>query len=80
LLKTPISISRGTWKYPFTAEGPDEDNHSKVQQRDLMKTLNQQRDLMKTFIPSSVEGPEKDNNSIQQRDLIKTVISISRGT
>jgi hypothetical protein len=51
-----------------------------VQQRDLMKTLNQQRDLMKTFIPSSAEGPEKDNNSIQQRDLLKTLISISKGT
>jgi hypothetical protein len=35
---------------------------------------------MKTFTPSAVEEPEKDNNSIQQRDLMKTAISISKGT
>jgi hypothetical protein len=44
-----------------------------------MKTLNQQRDLMKIIIPSLAKGPEKDNNSIQQRDLMKIVISISKG-
>jgi hypothetical protein len=52
-MKTLISISRGTWKYPFTAEGPDEDNHFKVQQRDLMKTSFQ----------SSAEGPDEDIHS-----------------
>jgi hypothetical protein len=56
-MKTLISISRGTWKYPFTAEGPDEDQSP-------LKF--QQRDLMKTFISSSAEGPEKTAISISR--------------